>query len=222
MASRRMFALTMVDSDAFLDMPTSTRLLYYDLGMRADDDGFVNAPKKICRMTGASEDDLKMLIAKKFIIGFESGVVVVKHWKINNTIRKDCYNETKYIEEKAMLDIDEKGGYSLRYDYVTNLLQDCDGSVVSTETQTRTGKVSKEKNNCSSSEESDCETRRRGSISEVLNDAEWKILDNSYEDLLGLVDLVDLSAKDIYAIKHPLQYVVTVAEKKGWKRKRLW
>ena len=89
MAERRMFAKTIIDSDSFLDMPVSARLLYYDLGMRADDDGFVNSPKKIMKMIGATQDDLSILILKKFIIPFESGVVVIKHWKIHNYIRKD-------------------------------------------------------------------------------------------------------------------------------------
>jgi hypothetical protein len=113
MAERRMFAKTIIDSDAFLDMPMSARLLYYDLGMRADDDGFVNSPKKIQRVIGASDDDMKLLIAKKFIIPFESGVVVVKHWKINNFIRSDRYSETKYKVEKSMLELDENMSYRL-------------------------------------------------------------------------------------------------------------
>lgn len=113
MAERRMFAKTIIDSDAFLDMPTSARLLYYDLGMRADDDGFVNSPKKIIRMTGASDDDLKVLIAKKFIIPFENGIVVIKHWRIHNYIRKDTYSETAYKEEKSMLMLDESKSYKL-------------------------------------------------------------------------------------------------------------
>jgi hypothetical protein len=112
MAERRMFAKTIVDSDAFIDMPTSARLLYYDLGMRADDDGFVNSPKKIMKFSGASDDDLRILSAKKFIIPFESGVVVIKHWKIHNYIRKDTYTETKYKGEKAMLYTDENNAYS--------------------------------------------------------------------------------------------------------------
>lgn len=103
MAERRMFSKTIIDSDMFLDMPTSSRLLYFDLSMRADDDGFVNSPKKIIRMTGASQDDLKLLIAKNFIIPFESGVVVIKHWKIHNYIRNDRYKPTMCQEEKSML-----------------------------------------------------------------------------------------------------------------------
>ena len=113
MAERRMFAKTIIDSDAFIDMPMTARLLYYDLAMRADDDGFVNSPKKIIRMIGASEDDMKVLAAKKFIIPFENGVVVIKHWRIHNYIRKDTYKETNYKDEKAMLETDENNAYRL-------------------------------------------------------------------------------------------------------------
>lgn len=116
MAERRMFAKTIIDSDAFLDMSVTARLLYYDLGMRADDDGFVNSPKKIMRMIGASEDDLRMLSARKFIIPFDNGVVVIKHWRMNNYLRKDRYNETNYSELKEMLETDENGAYRLAVD----------------------------------------------------------------------------------------------------------
>ena len=84
MAERRMFAKTIIDSDAFLDMPLSSQSLYFHLSMRADDDGFINNPRKIQRMIGASDDDLKLLIAKRFIIPFESGIVVIKHWRIHS------------------------------------------------------------------------------------------------------------------------------------------
>lgn len=113
MAERRMFAKTIIDSDAFIDMPLSTQALYFHLSMRADDDGFINNPKKIQRMVGASDDDLKLLVAKRFIIPFESGIVVIKHWKIHNFIRTDRYKETVYQEEKAMLDVKENKAYTL-------------------------------------------------------------------------------------------------------------
>ena len=113
MAERRMFAKTIIDSDAFLDMPVTARLLYYDLGMRADDDGFVNSPKKIMKTIGASADDMNILVMRKFVIPFESGVVVIKHWRINNYLRKDRYTETNYSEEKSMLSVDETGNYHL-------------------------------------------------------------------------------------------------------------
>lgn len=113
MAERRMFAKTIIDSDAFIDMPVTARLLYYDLSMRADDDGFVNSPKKIMRMIGAADDDLRILAARKFIIPFDNGVVVIKHWRIHNYIRKDTYNETPYKEQKSMLELDENNSYRL-------------------------------------------------------------------------------------------------------------
>lgn len=113
MAERRMFAKTIIDSDAFVDMPLSTQALYFHLSMRADDDGFINNPKKIQRMIGASDDDLKMLIAKRFIIPFESGIVVIKHWKIHNYIRGDRKKDTVYPEEMALLTEKENGAYSL-------------------------------------------------------------------------------------------------------------
>lgn len=113
MAERRMFAKTIIDSDAFIDMPMSARLLYYDLSMRADDDGFVNNPKKIMKFVGASIDDFNVLVAKKFILVFESGVIVIKHWRIHNYIQKDRYQETKYKEEKSQLHLDENNSYTL-------------------------------------------------------------------------------------------------------------
>jgi len=113
MAERRMFAKTIVDSDAFLEMPLSTQALYFHLGMRADDDGFVNAPKKIMRMIGGQEDDLKLLITKKFIIPFNSGIIVIKHWKINNYIRNDRYHATPYREELQSIGLEENGAYTL-------------------------------------------------------------------------------------------------------------
>jgi hypothetical protein len=107
-----MFAKTIIDSDMFLDMPLSTQALYFHLSMRADDDGFINNPKKIQRMIGASDDDLRVLVMKRFILPFDSGVVVIKHWKIHNYIRNDRYKETVYQEEKAQLDVKENGAYT--------------------------------------------------------------------------------------------------------------
>ena len=112
MAERRMFAKTIIDSDMFLDMPLSTQALYFHLSMRADDDGFINNPRKIQRMIGASDDDLKVLVMKRFILPFDSGVVVIKHWKIHNYIRTDRYKETVYKEERALLELKENGAYT--------------------------------------------------------------------------------------------------------------
>ena len=134
MAERRMFAKTIIDSDAFLEMPLTTQALYFHLSMRADDDGFLNNPKRIQRMVGCSEDDLKLLIAKNFLIPFESGVVVIKHWKIHNYIRNDRYKETVYQEEKAQLLIKDNGAYT------TGIPSD-NQTVYQMDTQVRLGKV---------------------------------------------------------------------------------
>ena len=140
MAERRMFAKTIIDSDAFLDMPLSTQALYFHLSMRADDDGFINNPKKIQRMVGASEDDLKLLIAKRFIIPFESGIVVIKHWKIHNYIRSDRYKETVYQEEKAMLTEKDNKGYTLAANEDTVGIHGGIPNVPERDTQVRLGK----------------------------------------------------------------------------------
>ena len=113
MAERRMFSKQIIDSDAFLEMPCSTQALYFHLSMRADDDGFINNPKMIMRTIGASEDDMKLLLVKKFILSFESGVIVIKHWRLQNAIRKDRYKETNYQDEKCLLLLDENGIYHM-------------------------------------------------------------------------------------------------------------
>ena len=130
MAERRMFAKTIIDSDAFLDMPLSTQALYFHLSMRADDEGFINNPKKIQRMISASEDDLKLLIAKNFVIPFESGIVVIKHWRIHNYIRADRLMKTVYKEERELLDIKDNGSYTIiTKNQVSDRCQSSDGQM---------------------------------------------------------------------------------------------
>lgn len=114
MAEKRMFTQKIIDSDAFLDMPLSTQALYFHLNMRADDDGFVNNPKRIQRTVGASEDDLKLLIAKRFLICFENGVIVIKHWRMHNTLKSDRYRPTQYQEEYALLEVKDNKAYTER------------------------------------------------------------------------------------------------------------
>lgn len=140
MAERRMFAKTIIDSDAFLDMPLSTQALYFHLSMRADDDGFVNNPKKIQRMIGASDDDMRVLVGKRFLIVFESGIVVIKHWRIHNYIQKDRYKETAYTEEKAMLSLKDNNAYTLE-----TMDTECIQDVSKVEAQVRIGKDSIDK-----------------------------------------------------------------------------
>ena len=113
MAQKRMFDKTITNGDEFLEMPDSSQNLYFHLSMNADDDGFINNWKSIMRMTGHKEDDLKVLIAKQFIIPFDSGVIVIRHWRINNYLRSDRYVETKFKEEKSQLTLDNNLVYQL-------------------------------------------------------------------------------------------------------------
>ena len=227
MAERRMFAKTIIDSDAFLDMPTSARLLYYDLGMRADDDGFVNSPKKIIRMTGASDDDLSVLIAKKFIIPFENGIVVIKHWRIHNYIRKDTYNETAYKEEKAMLILDENKSYKL---VESERIQPVDEP----STQVRLGKVSIGKdrldNNIPASEEKSstasakANKHKYGEYKNVLlKDEELQKLQKEYQNWEELIKYLDeyIEMKGYKAKSHYLcikKWVVDAVKKENLKK----
>lgn len=112
MAERRMFAKSIIDSDAFLDMPLSTQALYFHLAMRADDDGFLNNANRIIRTIGANPNDMDMLLVKKFIIKFDDGICVIKHWRIHNYIQADRYRETNYKDKKSVLNIDENKAYT--------------------------------------------------------------------------------------------------------------
>jgi len=135
MSQRRMFSPRIIDSDAFLEMSATAQLLYFHLGMRADDDGFVSNPRRIIRTIGVNEDDLKLLLTKRFVLGFENGIVVIKHWRINNYIKTDRYQETVYLEQKNQLKIKENGSYT---EYTQT---ECIQNVSTVDTQVRLGKV---------------------------------------------------------------------------------
>ena len=174
MAERRMFAKTIIDSDSFLDMPLSAQALYFHLSMRADDDGFINNPKKIQRMIGGADDDLKLLCVKKFIIPFESGIVVIKHWKIHNYIRNDRYKETVYQEEKAMLSVKENNAYTLG-------IPSGSQTVYQMDTQVRLGKDRLDQDNID--EPSKPTKHKHGEYSNVLlSDEELEKLQEEYPD----------------------------------------
>lgn len=112
MAQRRMFSLRVVDTDRFLDLPSSSQSLYFHLGMRADDEGFVSSPRKITTLVGSAPDDLKLLIAKGFVIPFESGVCVITDWRVNCSKRYDRFSETQYENEKSLLFVTKQGSYT--------------------------------------------------------------------------------------------------------------
>jgi hypothetical protein len=140
-AKRRMFSLDVVDTDKFLELPATSQSLYFHLGMRADDDGFVSSPRRITSMVNCSNDDLKLLMAKGFLIPFENGIVVITDWKVNNYIQKDRYNETQYLDEKKLLGVKDNGCYTLIKVVDTKCIQ----GVRKTDTQVRLGKDSIDK-----------------------------------------------------------------------------
>ena len=155
MANKRMFCLDIVNSDAFLDMPLSAQALYFHLGMRADDDGFVGNPKSIQRLAGASQDDLMLLITKRFLIAFDNGVIAIKHWRMNNYIQKDRKKDTVYIELLNSLEVKENGSYTEKKIMDTVCIQD----VSEMDSQNSIDKISIDKdsieinNSCSSADE---------------------------------------------------------------------
>ncbi|CUQ09569.1 replication initiation protein [Clostridium paraputrificum] len=198
MAERRMFAKTIIDSDAFLDMSLSTQALYFHLSMRADDDGFVNNPKKIQRMIGSGDDEMKMLIAKKFIIPFDSGVCVIKHWRIHNYIQKDRYKETVYKEEKSHLLLKDNKSYKYMD---TPCIQDV--SIPETQVRIgkdRIGKDSLDKNNNKSSLLL-FEELGFGSISPIILE-DIKLLEKEYTETWVIEALKEASEQGIRNIKY--------------------
>jgi hypothetical protein len=116
MARKRMLRLDVLETDAFMDMPLTTQALYFHLNLRADDDGFIGNPNQVVRMIGASLDDLKLLIAKKFVLRFEDGVIVIKHWRMHNTLSASRYKETNFLEDKALLRLKDNKAYTFSED----------------------------------------------------------------------------------------------------------
>lgn len=161
MAQRRMFSKKIVETDYFMEMSPTAKLLYFYLNMGADDDGFVGNPRMIKVISGATDDDLKILIAKQFIIPFESGVIVIKDWRIHNYIQKDRYNKTQYTNEMSQLQIEENGMYTKRIQNVSSL-----------DTQVRLGKDSKDI--LSGSDEPDS-TRIQKSERDQMFETIWKL-----------------------------------------------
>lgn len=155
MANKRMFCLDIVNSDAFLDMPLSAQALYFHLGMRADDDGFIGNPKSIQRLAGASQDDLMLLITKRFLITFDNGVIAIKHWRMNNYIQKDRKKDTTYTELLNSLEVKENGSYTEKKKMDTFCIQ----AVSEMDSQNSIDKISIDKdsieidNSCSSTDE---------------------------------------------------------------------
>lgn len=209
MAERRMFAKTIIDSDLFLDMPSSTQCLYFHLSMRADDDGFINNPKKIQRMIGSNDDDLKLLIIKQFLIPFDSGVVVIKHWRIHNYIQKDRYKPTLYQSELEQLDVDRSKNYELK-DVEISTDTKCIHDVSKMDSQVRLGKVSLELDKDSIYIHTAEEEKQVSKY--VSNNENLKEFKNLYEKNIGLINgitaewLIDISENiDVKLFKRAIE-----------------
>lgn len=168
MAQRRMFSKDITASDLFVDMPLSSQLLYFHLGMEADDEGFIGNAKMLSRAYGSNHDDLKLLIVKGFLIYFDTGVTVVKDWNINNQIRKDRLKPTIYQDEKRLLKLDINGSYELDNQLTTK----CQPNVNQMSAQDSIGKDSivKDSNNMSSKLDSVIENTNQ--FDQVDNDSE--------------------------------------------------
>ena len=221
-----MFSLNIVDSDAFLDLPPSAQALYFHLGMRCDDDGFVNSPKKIQRIIGATDDDLKILIDKKFILSFESGIVAMKHHRINNYIQKDRYTETSYLEEKEKIFIKTNKAYTLNSSHsgIVPLIEKskCIHSVSKMETQSSLGKVRLGKDSLSSvpSRAENDETHLLGELKNVsLTEKQYKQLQDRYERVGELIDNVSLWLPDHPRSNH-YAVCLTFAKNGNWPKKK--
>lgn len=195
MAEKRMFTQKIIDSDAFLEMPLSAQALYFHLNMRADDDGFVNNPKRITKLVNASDDDLKILLVKRFIIGFSSGVIVIKHWRMHNTLKSDRYHPTDYQEEFAQLGIKPNKAYT---DHPDKLLpsgtrmepeRNQNGSILEPENredleENREDKVSNTSSSC---------PEKLSGITLILNDgSEYAVAEDYIERMKPLFPNVDI------------------------------
>lgn len=205
MAKRRMFSQQITESDSFLDMPLSAQALYFHLGMSADDDGFVNSPRRVQRVIGANDDDLKLLIAKKFVIAFETGVVVIKHWKINNSIRGDRYTPTVYADEMAMLHEKPNRAYTL----TDNIIGIPNDNQWYTNGSRRLGKTSIGKNNVV------CD------MTDLLTADEIHKLYEHFENAHDLIEQVqaEVNQKQLQIKVSAYAYIMGYARNKGWQTK---
>ena len=199
-----MFSIQITESDAFLDMPLSSQALYFHLSMNADDEGFVNSPKRVMRMVGASEDDLKILLTKRFLIAFPSGVMVVKHWKINNSIPNDRFKPTDYQEERAMLEVKQNKAYTECIQTGNNMDTNCIQNV--SVDQSRLDKNRLDKN-------------QSIYISKLITNKDMDRLTDLFADVPKLLDLVDQRIRqrsEQTPINNPVAYVTAIARELNW------
>lgn len=211
MAERRMIANTIVDSDAFVQMPLAAQALYFHLNQRADDEGFVNKPQGIMRQIGCRGDHaMKVLVERKFVIAFDSGVVVIKHWKINNYIQKDRFHETKYKGEREQLETDENGSYRCKR-------EPCIQPGHRMDTEVRGGKVRQGKSKSERGDLAPYGVRKNVMLSEI----EYETVMGKYQAPKGHIDKISL-----YLANAPRQYedhyalLEKIATEDNWARKK--
>lgn len=201
MAQRRMFSKKITDTDNFLDMPLSSQALYFHLNMGADDEGFIDKVKTIQRTIGASDDDVKILIAKGFIIPFESGVVVIRHWRIHNYIQADRFQSTIHKEEKEQLEFDKSKIANIKP------LDQCIQNVYKVDTQVRLGKDRLELDKVNNLNYTGVENEKK-SFSQIIKESNIKLNDRQTQMLLDYVGLDNMTIEMI-------QYAVELTEDAG-------
>ena len=215
MAQRRMFSKKITETDNFLDMPLSSQALYFHLNMGADDEGFIDKAKTIQRTIGASSDDLRILIAKGFVIPFDSGVVVIRHWRIHNYIRSDRFQSTMHQEEKKKIDFDETKIANIKA--FQDVIPDVIPNGYQMDTQVRIGKDRLDKvrldkvNNHNYTEVDDVELsvpNKKKPLSQVLKESDIKINDRQSQMLIEYIGLDNMTVDMI-------QYAIELTEDAG-------
>jgi len=215
MAQRRMFSKKITETDNFLDMPLSSQALYFHLNMGADDEGFIDKAKTIQRTIGASSDDLRILIAKGFVIPFDSGVVVIRHWRIHNYIRSDRFQSTMHQEEKKKIDFDETKIANIKA--FQDVIPDVIPNGYQMDTQVRIGKDRLDKvrldkvNNHNYTEVDDVELsvpNKKKPLSQILKESDVKINDRQSQMLLEYIGLDNITVDMI-------QYAFELTEDAG-------
>lgn len=230
MANRRMFSIDIIDTDDFLAMPATARLLYYDLSMRADDEGFVGSAKKIMTFTGAKEDDIRVLVSRGYLIPFDSGVVVITHWHLNNSIRSDRSHETRYQREKAQLILDGKiyrlatgAEEALDSNVPEALTTNCqpDDNQMTTNCQPTARVISIDKTNKNKREERARAREAFGQFGNVLlTPEEREALKSRYQNSHQLIDKVDrFLANTQRSYDNHLALILKIAVEDGWPRR---
>lgn len=196
MAQRRMFSRKITETDHFLEMPLSSQALYFHLNMGADDEGFIDKAKTIQRTIGASDDDMKLLIAKGFLIPFDSGVVVVRHWRIHNYIQADRFQATIYQNEKEQLDFDKSKIASIKP------LDQCIQNVSKMDTQVRLGEDSLDKDRLDKVNYLYSGEEKEKSLSQIIKSTNVKINDRQIQQIQEYIALDDMTVEMIdYAIQ---------------------